>query len=1414
MGLKRHILQTNTLANSEIVEPHTIFYQSLMHNSTLGFWMVADDGRLLQVNDAYLRRSGYTREELLSLPVSALEAPQVQKHTAVHHQIIKKQGNHEFETLHRTKDGKFWPVEVNATYADGYYFAIIQDITQRKKTESELRQKSSALENSLNGFNIVSADGKFLYANQAYLRMWGYDSLDEIIGTSPSGHCANPDIATQIIQNLEAHNEYTLQFTALCKDGSTFQAIMAAQKMVDNEGIVTYVGTSIDITPLLQTQEILDTERARLRNLLDAIPDLVWLKDPDGNYLACNPTFERLVGLPEAEVIGKNDYDFFESAAADEFRRQDRKAMQTGAPTVNEEQATFVADGRTIFTETIKTSIVDENGKTLGVLGIARDITERKNMEEALRQSQARISGIFDSAMDAIVSIDENHKIVFFNAAAERMFGYTAEEIIGQNQNLLIPTRFREMHAEHVRWFSQISEMRRPMESLDSLVGLRANGEEFPIEISISSVTVDEKVYSTAIMRDITQRKQAEQSLQESEERLELALKGADLGLWDWKIATGHVIFNERWAEMLGYSLDELAPHVSTWESLIHPEDKPATWETLKAHLDGRTNSYETIHRMRTKAGNWKWILDRGRVLQRDETGKPLRAVGTHLDITDRKLAEEALLESEEKLQIFIEHAPAALAMFDQQMRYLAFSHRWLTDYGLEGQDIINRSHYETFPEISDRWKTIHQRALSGEVIRAEEDPFVRLDGHTQWLRWEVRPWYIANNEIGGIVIFSEDITERKHAEEKIEELQQILAQAETIAKIGSWKWDLVSQVLTWSAEMYNLFGVDQANNDLSLRQIIYERIHPDDLETVRQSNASVLESHKPTPIEYRLVLPDGTMRTVWAEARLVRDESGQPAALVGYAQDVSEHRKAEATIARLNQRMELILNSAGEGIYGTDVNGRITFINPAMANMLGWKANELLGKNAHVIFHHTRADGTPYPVSECQIITAIQNGVERLNQNDLFWHKDGTPIFVDYTSTPIHQAGKVVGSVTMVRNVTQHKKAAEEQAILEEQLRQAQKMESIGRLAGGVAHDFNNQLAVITLYGDLMRQSMSKQDPLLPKLEQIRQAADRASDLTRQMLAFSRKQVLQPVLLNMNVLVTNLEKMLGRLIGEDVVLSTSLQPDLWSVMADPGQMEQVIMNLTINARDAMPTGGMVTIETHNILPSERASYLHQDMPDCPCILLALTDTGYGMDEETMKQIFEPFFTTKQAGQGTGLGLATVHGIVKQSGGTIYVYSEPNQGTTFKIYLPAIREQSKQITVSTGPLAAEKGSEIILLVEDEPALRDLIEATLTEIGYTVVAAQTGEEALALAQTYPDPIHLLLTDVVLPQMNGREIAEALTAVHPQINVLFISGYMDDAIMRHGVLTADTNFLSKPFARSTLAAKVREVLDNPT
>jgi signal transduction histidine kinase len=385
------------------------------------------------------------------------------------------------------------------------------------------------------------------------------------------------------------------------------------------------------------------------------------------------------------------------------------------------------------------------------------------------------------------------------------------------------------------------------------------------------------------------------------------------------------------------------------------------------------------------------------------------------------------------------------------------------------------------------------------------------------------------------------------------------------------------------------------------------------------------------------------------------------------------------------------------------------------------------------------------------------------------------------------------------------------ERKLAEEQLRQAQKMEAVGKLAGGVAHDFNNLLTAITGHSELAMRRLKQDDPLYDKLEKIKKAGDRAAALTHQLLAFSRKQILQPKVLDLNQVVFEMNKMLQPLIGEDINLLTKLRPNLGMIKADPGQLEQVLMNLSVNARDAMPKGGKLTIETANVYLDEEYASRHLSITSGWYVMLAVSDTGTGMDAETQERIFDPFFTTKEVGKGTGLGLSTVYGIVKQSGGNIWVYSELGQGTTFKVYLPCVDRRAEEPETAIDGNNLSVGDETVLLVEDEEMVREMAKEILEESGYQVLEAKHGHEALLIAEQYRGHIHLMLSDVVMPQMSGRELAERFAPLRKEMKVLYMSGYTDDAIVHHGVLDEGTAFIEKPFTPNALARKVRETLN---
>jgi PAS domain S-box-containing protein len=546
-------------------------------------------------------------------------------------------------------------------------------------------------------------------------------------------------------------------------------------------------------------------------------------------------------------------------------------------------------------------------------------------------------------------------------------------------------------------------------------------------------------------------------------------------------------------------------------------------------------------------------------------------------------------------------------------------------------------------------------------------------------------------------------------------------------------------------------------------------------------------------------------LASIEESGRIYQDLKDAQQLLERHAHDLeAEVEKRTREVRETRERFRLLLDSTAEAIYGLDLEGRGTFCNPACVRLLGHDGPEaLVGRPMHALIHHHRPDGTAHPEDECPIHVGLRSGAEVHVAEDVFWRADGASVPVEYWSYPMRRDGALVGAVVTFLDITGKKR-------LEAQLLQSQKMESVGRLAGGVAHDFNNLLTVITGYGELLMRDLEPGHRGLARVEQIGKAAERAATLTRQLLAFSRKQVLEPRVLDLGAVVAGVEQMLRRLIGEDVQFVTVSGSGLGRVRADPGQIEQVIVNLAVNARDAMPKGGKLILETRNVELDE--SYVRH-RPDARLgrhVVLAVSDTGQGMSAETLAHAFEPFFTTKEAGQGTGLGLATVYGIVRQSGGHVTIYSEPGQGTTCKVYLPRVGEEQDDAAPAAPLGEAPAGTETILLVEDEDAVRALAREILQSAGYQVLEGPTPEEALATAAAHAGPIHLLLTDVILPRISGRQLAAALLSSRPEARVLFCSGYTDDAISHHGILEPGVHFLQKPFTGDALLRKVREVL----
>ncbi len=570
----------------------------------------------------------------------------------------------------------------------------------------------------------------------------------------------------------------------------------------------------------------------------------------------------------------------------------------------------------------------------------------------------------------------------------------------------------------------------------------------------------------------------------------------------------------------------------------------------------------------------------------------------------------------------------------------------------------------------------------------------------------------------------------------------------------------------------------------------------PELARTLREHDLAVLGGAGAAEYEEAVPTPEGERH--WLVYKFPFRGGDGATSLGGMALDITDRKRADADV-RLRDRA---IESFVQGVCITDASrpdNPIVYANGGFRRMTGYAADEVGGRNCRFL-QGPKTD----PEAVERVRAAVRGGtacvVELLN-----YRKDGTTFWNALSVSPVHDdAGALTHFVAVQTDITPLKR-------LEQQFRQAQKMDAFGQLAGGVAHDFNNLLTVILGYSDMLLEGLRPGHPDREVVGEIHKAGERAASLTRQLLAFSRQQLLEPKVLNLNAVVADAETMLRRLLGEDVRFATATAPALRPVKVDAGQMEQVILNLCVNARDAMPRGGQLTVETANADLDDEFSRSRPEVKPGRYVLLAVSDTGCGMPPDVQARVFEPFFTTKGPGKGTGLGLATVYGIVKQSGGFVYVYSEMGRGTTFRVYLPAVEQAVP--AGGSGPVAwpPARGSETVLVVEDEDAVRDIVRLALRSQGYTVLEASRGAEAVRVAAAHAGPIHLLVTDVVMPEMGGRELSERLARTRPGLKVMYLSGYTDDAVVRHGVLESQSHFLQKPFTPGKLAAKIRQVLD---
>ena len=1212
---------------------------------------------------------------------------------------------------------------------------------------------------------------------------------------------------------------------------------------------------------------------------------------------------EDAIGRPVTEVFpGIRDFGLL-----DVFRR----VWETGAPE-RHAAGRYVDDRLAFWAENQVYKL--PSGE---IVAIFDDITERRQAEAALRESEAQLRAVFHSSADLITIADmETGVYLDVNDGFLQTTGYARDEVIGKTGDDLRLWREPGQRREVVRRLAEGEAVRN-----EEVWFRKKDGTEFVGLLTAEIIHLAGRACLLCVVRDITERERAEQALRDSERRYQTLAEGSPVGIFRTD-ADGHTTYvNPAWSQISGMGAqDALA---IGWLQQVHPDDRDRIVAGWQEAVDKGAPS-EAEYRFVRPNGSVAWVMGRA-VPETDSEGRVVGWVGTIVDITEHRQMEEALRRRNEELDILnrlglalaqtldlsriaeiardhvsrLVDAPVfGISLYDAEARTLSAGFMWSDGVALDvsqfpplaipqelGEDVRGRARailtgepevVESLAEAAARATDgVHRIGPPGDTRDAQCAVYVPMvvEGRVVGLleAQSYRPCAYSERDVSllhtvanqiGLAIQNARLF--RQVQERAADLERSLAEvrrAEQELRDYSATLEAVtftSQVLLetpdWEAHIHSLLARLGEASKASRVYLFENRPGPDDEVFTSQRYEWVREGVEPQidnpelqdfalrsngfarwvemlstgqavfgrvrdfPAEERpvlaaqgilslVVVPVFAFRRWWGFIGF--DECGyerewQPmeiaalqtaANLLGAAM---ERKRAEQALRESEQRYRSLVNLSPDGIW-VHRYGEVLFANAAAAALFGAEDPQALVGRQTLDFIA--------PEFREMVWERIRRGQEEREPQPLIEEKflrlDGTEFYADVCAVPIEWEGAPAVQV-IIRDSTERKQ-------MEERLLQAQKMEVVGRLAGGIAHDFNNILTAMTGYATFALEALPPGDPVRADVEQVIQSAQRAANLTRQLLAFSRRQIIEQRVINLNDLILNLDKMLRRLIGEDVELVTILGEGLARVKADPGQIEQAIVNLAVNARDAMPDGGKLILETANAALDAEHARRHPGMEPGDYVMLAVTDTGVGMTDEVKAHLFEPFFTTKEPGKGTGLGLATVYGIVKQHGGNIYCESEPGKGTTFRIYLPAVEAEAERLPRRDEEGFVPRGTETVLVVEDEAMVRDILTRTLREQGYRVLEAMDGEQALRVGNEYAGEIHLLVTDVVMPQMNGRELSERLALVRPGIKTLFVSGYTDNAIVRKGILKPGIVFLQKPFTAAALARKVRQVLD---
>ena len=1331
--------------------------------------------------------------------------------------------------------------------------------------ESALRDREEVygaiVNQAAEGIVLIDAETlRFVEFNDAACAELGYtrEEFGRLTLLDIQGVLDEGEVSARIRNVLRAGEAHFVN-THRRKDG-VLRDTEISKHVVRLRGRDYFASTWRDVTESNQAERNLAQSEQHLRTMLRTTMDGFWVADPQGRFLDVNDAFCAMTGYTRDEILGMGipDVEAVESAA--EVMAHILEITRRGSHRFESRHRR--KDGRILDVEVSATSMDLGGGR---VVCFCRDITERKQLEVErgismrLLQISNTTTGLRDlmrdvtlllrdwSGCEAVgIRIREGDDFPYIEAR-----GFPPDFIHAENSLCV-----RDPQGEPVRdvqgnpvlecmcgnvlcgrfnpekpfftgrgsfWSNGTTELLASTTDADRQARTRnrCNGEGYE-SVALVAIRTGETVHGLLQFNDrrkdrfsqeriahfervadqlasIVAHRQGQEDLARSERRYRSLVETTFDWIWEVDAGGTYTYVSPKVKDFLGYEPEEV---VGRTPFDLMPEDEARRVGEIFGTIAAEQRPFAGLENVNLHRNGRRVVLETSGVPVFGPHGQFQGYRGSDRDITRRKEAETAIaarLELEARLSKLAATVPGAVYAFrmrpDGSFHFPYAAPSFAEICGIAPAGLVDDA-ASAFAAIhpDDLLRVLGSIQQSGRTLSPWQEEFrVRHPRRGEvWAEGRAAP---EPEPDGGILWhgFLHDVTTRKRTEFELRRRDAQLEEAQRTARIGSWEWDVGSDATTWSAEMYRLIDVDPQSAPLDFAGFL-ARVHPEDRDRFIRIHERALETHEPFEIDFRVLTPGAEVRWVHGSGQALTDEAGRPERLRGTMQDITDRMGAEEALNRFVSSSPAVIYALAE----ESGQLRLKWTSENLVQLTGYERGEVDEAWWYANLH---------PDDRERVLAAqpVPYDIEHQVLEFRFRRKDGSYAWIQDEKRLLRGADgrptEIVGSWSDVTARVE----------LEEQLRQSQKMEAIGRLAGGVAHDFNNLLTVITGYSELLLQMLPPDDSKARYVGDIRDAGERAAALTRQLLAFSRKQLLEPRVLDLNDVVRDLDKMLRRLIGEDVVLTTVLSPDAAAVKVDPGQIEQVVINLAVNSRDAMPGGGRLTIETRTVELGEEECRVHCDARPGLYTRISVSDTGCGMTPEIKARIFEPFFTTKAPGKGTGLGLATVFGIIKQSEGLVEVDSHVGEGTCFRIFLPAADAEAVARRDGAGAEAVLEGRETILLVEDEAGVRGIARKALQARGYNVLEASDGWAAIATAEGCGVPIDLLVTDVVMPEVSGPKLADLLRERRAGLKVLFVSGYTDDLIDERGGLREREAFLQKPFSPAVLARKVRAVLD---